>query len=158
MRQLRRSRKTGSFNPGSGWAQATKAQCEQFLFQLSLGEIPPEELQRREIATLPDGDSLPPPLRIHGIVFWDEHHKKCVLGGLGKFKTRVYQKDQGVPTHPREGGMLPQRRLTVTTIFALEARGCFGVAVGINPDGSLTGFKAEPFKYTERTILGIKSF
>ena len=27
-----------------------------------------------------------------------------------------------------------------------------------NPDGSLTGVKAEPFNYTERAILGIKSF
>ena len=122
VRQLRRRRKTGSFNPGSGWAQARKAQCEQFLFQLSLGEIPPEELQRREIASPPYRDSLPPPLRLHGIVFWDEHHKKCVLGGLGKFETRVYQNDEGVPTHPRDGGMLPQRRLTVTTKFALEVR------------------------------------
>ena len=45
VRQLRRTRKTGGFNPGSGWAQARKAQCEQFLIQLSLGKIPPDELQ-----------------------------------------------------------------------------------------------------------------
>ena len=112
----------------------------------------------QEIASLPDGDSLPPPLRLHGIVFQDVHHNKCVLGGLGKFETRVYQNDQGVPTHPPDGGMLPQRRLTTTTKFALETRGCLGVAVRKNPDGSLTGVKAEPFNDTERTILGIKSF
>ena len=103
---------------------------------------------------LPDGDSLSPPLRLHGIVFWDEHHIKSSLGGLGKFETRVYHNNQGVPTHPRDGGMLPQ-----TTKFALEARECFSlVAVRINSDGPLTGVKAEPFNYTERTILGIKVF
>ena len=89
VRQLRRSRKTGSFIPGCRWAQARKAQCEQLLFQLSLGWIPPDELQRREIALLPNGDSFPPPLRLHGIDFWDEHHKKCVLGVLEKFETSV---------------------------------------------------------------------
>ena len=137
VRQLRRNRTTGCFNPEkSGWAQARKAQCEQFLFQLSLGEFPPDELQRRDIVMLPDGDSLPPPLRLYGIVSWDEHHKECVLDGLGKFETRVYQTDQGVPTHPRDGGMLPQRRLTVTTKFALEARELFGVAGRKNSDGS----------------------
>ena len=46
----------------------------------------------------------------------------------------------------------------MTTKFAFEARGCFGVAVRMIPDGSLTGAKAEPFNYTKRTILGIKSF
>ena len=58
--------------------------------------------------SLSEGDSLPPPSRLHGIVFWDEHHEMC----------------------PRW-------------------QEC---------NGSLTGVKAEPFDYTERTILGIKSF
>ena len=122
---------TDSLNPGIGWAKARKAQCEQILFQLSLGEFPPHVLQRRKIPILLDGDTFSLPLLVHGIVIRDEHYKIV-----------SWASESTKPTHPLKG-MPPQRHLTMTTMFALEARGSFGIAVRINPDGSLTGVKAD---------------
>ena len=48
VRQHRSSRKTDSFNPGCRVAKARKAQWEVFLFQLTMGVLPPDKIRRRE--------------------------------------------------------------------------------------------------------------
>ena len=54
--------------------------------------------------------------------------KKSDIGGYGKYETRLYADEEGAPTHPKEGGRLPDSVATVTTKFNAEARGCFGEA------------------------------
>ena len=147
---MRQSNKSGSNDENSTWALARCAQCEQFLDMLELGKLP------RDCPKVTESDI--PPLRLHGVVFWDEHHKKCVIGGYGKYETRVYVDEEGAPTHPNEGGQLPDLVATVTTKFSAEARGCFGVAMVKQIDGNMHGARAVPFNYTGRVVIGIKSF
>ena len=66
---------------------------------LELGELPCDCLEVT--------DSDIPPLRLHEVVFSDENHKKCVIGGYGKYEMRVYVDEEGAPTLTKEGGRLP---------------------------------------------------
>ena len=62
---------------------------------LELGKLP------RDCPEVTDSDI--PPLRLHGVVFWDEHHKNVLLGGTGNMK-REYTYEE---LHPDKGGPLP---------------------------------------------------
>ena len=97
------------------------------------------------------------PLELHAIVWWDEHHKKCILGPVCKRETRIWQDAAGVPTKPEDGGVLPDKKRKTSAKFVQEARVCFGVAVLRNAEG-YDGVKAAPFNYSGRTVVGVKNF
>ena len=65
--------KSGSNDENSTWALARCAQCEQFLNMLELGKLP------RDCPEVTYSDI--PPLRLHGVVFWDEHPKNVSASG-----------------------------------------------------------------------------
>jgi hypothetical protein len=50
------------------------------------------------------------PLYAHGIVFWDEHHKKVVLDDSSVLERRVYCDANGFPCSKENGGKLPEKR------------------------------------------------
>ena len=83
------------------------------------------------------------PIYLHALVFWDEKHKKQVLGPMSKYQYRVYRKD-GKPCPEAEGGILSAKQCRTSLKYAEEARGCFGVAIKMKEENNYEGVKCKP--------------
>jgi hypothetical protein len=152
--------KCGSTDPDSLWAKARVQLCTQFYKQLLLGvrQDPFSDQYGHDILPMElEGEAVDIPINLHAIAWWDEHHKKCILGPMCKRETRIYQDDNGVPTKPEVGGVLLKKKNKTSTKFCQEARGCFGVALRRTEDG-YEGAKAAPFNYTGRWVIGVKKY
>jgi hypothetical protein len=57
-----------------------------------------------------EGEAINVPLQLHAIAWWDEHHKKCILGPMCKRETRIWQDADGVPCKFEDGGLCQIRR------------------------------------------------
>jgi hypothetical protein len=146
----RKTRKSGKDDEGTTWAQARLAFAMQLVEQIEVGECSPEERATR--------GSVFPPLYLHAIAWWDEHHKKVILGHTSKNEARIYRDKDGKAAIPTDGGELPPEHPTVSAKYLSEARMLFGVAMVKDADGILHGKKAEPFGYTGCQILGIPAY
>jgi hypothetical protein len=146
----RRTRKSGKDDVGTTWAQARLAFAEQLLEQLELGGLPPAARAVRM--------SQFPPLHLHAIAWWDEHHKKVILGHTSKLEARVYRNADGKAAVPADGGVLPEDKPNTNVKYPGEARLLFGVAMVKQADGSCVGVKAEPFSYTGCQVVGINAY
>ncbi|KAJ1421305.1 hypothetical protein B484DRAFT_465573 [Ochromonadaceae sp. CCMP2298] len=98
---------------------------------------------------------------VERIAFWDENHKKVMLGHTSKWENRIarnlpcYGKE---PTSVLFGGVLPAKSMRTTIKFPGEARGLFGCALVEQADGSHLGVKAVPYCYTNKFVIGIKKW
>ena len=139
-RSRRQMKKSGKDDAGKPWAVARLAFSRQLLEQLS-------------------GTSTRwPALHLHAIVWWDEHHKKVILGHTSKHEYRVRRDGAGKPASAAAGGVLPPAKPNTSMKYPGEARICAGVAKVKQPDGSYIGVKAKPFNYTGMQVLGIAQF
>lgn len=156
----REFQKCGSRDPESLWAKARVQLCTQLYKQLMLGVLrdPIADQYGHNILPLElEGEAINVPLQLHAIAWWDEHHKKCILGPMCKRETRIWQDANGAPCKPEDGGALPNKKRKTSAKFVQEARGCFGVAMRRNEDG-YEGVRAAPFNYSGRTVIGVKNF
>ena len=147
-RSRRLSTKSGKKDVGSPWAKARLNQFLQFQHQLAYGDSKEQGIP----FCVPPQYKDAPAMHLDAIVWWDEHHRKVILGHVSKFENRVAMKD-GVVTALAEGGVLPAKMHNTVTKYAKEARGLFGVAV-VNG----VGMKAAPFTYTNRLVVGMKAY
>ena len=150
----------GSRDPESVWAKARVQLCTQFYKQLLLGLLndPLADQYKHDILSLElKGEDMTISLNLHEIFWWDEHHKKCILGPMSKHETRIWQNDEGVPTKSEDGGVLPQKKKKTSMKYVHEARECFGVAMRRTVHG-YEGVKAAPFNYSSRWIVGNKNY
>jgi hypothetical protein len=101
------------------------------------------------------------PIQVDAIAWWDENHKKMMLGHTSKSENRIardlpcYGKE---PTYVLFGGVLPAKSMRTTIKFPGEARGLFGCALVEQADGSHQGVKAVPYCYTNKFVIGIKKW
>lgn len=150
-RTRRHTKKTGNTDAESTWAKARLAQCVQFLEQFRLGHLPDGHPDLQQPAY--------PPVKLHALVIFDENHKKCILGHSSKFENRIHRNDyDNAPTDPKFGGKLPPKKDRTKPKYEKEARGCFGVAMKLQPDGTKIGVKTGVFNYTERKVVGMKAY
>ena len=153
VRTVRRgTKKSGKTDVNSAWAKARKAQCEQWREQLRLGT---STHGTRQASTLP-------PMRVDGIVWWDEHHQKTRCGHASKHVSLVSRDPAtGKASKPvEEGGkgVFPEVEDVTSVKYEQEGRGCFGAAVRQGAGGVNEGVKCEPFFYTGFKIIGWKKF
>jgi hypothetical protein len=153
-RSRRLTKKSGKDDEGSLWAQARVAECTQFLEQLRLGRLPAD---CKEVL-----DSIAKgllPLHPAAIAWWDENHKKVVLGFTSKHENRIARNpfDQQ-PTSVKFGDVLPPKKPQTAIKFPEEGRGCFGYAMVERGDGTQEGVKAEPYDYTGKWVVGVKQW
>ncbi|KAJ1419701.1 hypothetical protein B484DRAFT_400097, partial [Ochromonadaceae sp. CCMP2298] len=142
---------SGKDDEGSTWAKAREAEARQFARQLELGDIDPncDEVKNSEW----------PALTVLAIAWWDENHKKCILGHTSKYENRISRNGYDkTPTPLQFGGVLPAKSKKTAMKFPPEARGCFGCAVVQNADGTCRGEKAVPFNYTGKWVVGMKGW
>jgi hypothetical protein len=151
--------KCGSRDPESLWAKARVQLCTQFCKQLMLGvrQDPLSDQYEHDIFPLTEleGEEITGPLQLNAIAWWDEHHKKCILGHVCKRETRIWKDTARL--NRKMGGVLPNKKRKPSAKFMQEARGCFGVAMLRNAEG-YKGVKAVPFNYSGRTVVGVKNF
>tara|TARA_B100002003_G_C14141283_1_gene548788 strand:- start:608 stop:2329 length:1722 start_codon:yes stop_codon:yes gene_type:complete len=147
-RSKRLSIKSGNKDETSPWAKARLQQCLQLEFQFQYGNC----LENGIPFCVPPEYKDAPPMYIDGIVWWDEHHRKVILGHMAKTENRVAMLD-GTPTAPKDGGTFPDKSPNSVPKYADEARGLFGVALVEDQ-----GMRAEPYNYTGRTVVGMKRY
>jgi hypothetical protein len=138
------SKKSGKVDPGCTWAKARLAQCEMLNRMLS-----GKDMKKGEWRIYADG-----------IFFFDQRHQKCQLGGTCGMKhlwRYPINPETGDLLAESEGGVMQEPRSATTVKFPKEARHCFGVA-SPTEGGTRTSYKADPFCYTGRLVIGVKRY
>ena len=107
----------------------------------------------------PDAERRPDlsALHLHALVFWDEKHKKQVLGPKKRYQYRIYRNKEGIPTLKKDGGKLSVGISRTSFKYAEEARGCFDVAIRKIDDEIYAGVKCNPFNYTEKNSKAFRN-
>ena len=144
--QKRATKKSGKEDTELPWCKSRLAQCRQWLKQFELGKsVPIGAVHISEF----------PPLYIHAIAWWDEHHRKIRLGFASKFECRLRFDAEGKLAEQDE---LEEEHPVTTTKFPGEARGAFGCCVVKDDGGHLKGVTMEPFDYTGKQVLSPAAF
>ena len=154
-------RKQGSTDPDSHWSQARKAWSTQLLVRL--GELKPEELPH-PVEKRFHRDSLGA-ISLHQIVWWDETHRKCLIGGLSSSKdfTLLFKRDKNGKLDLKNGEYSKKKVSILNVKYEKECRlglGCAMVAP-LDPDGNalpVEGRRCVPFDYTGKVIISIPDY
>jgi hypothetical protein len=117
----RQTKKSGKDDEGTAWAIARLAQCEQWRRMYNVG-IAKSQITNADV-TDAVSDSM---LKLHAIVWWDEKHKKVILGHTSKYEVRIARNAAGDYCGVSEGGILPCKMPNTTMKYASDARGLFG--------------------------------
>ena len=178
-RSYRQTKKSGKDDADTEWSKARMAIAKQLQEQLAAGtstastgtasvaaatdEAPISaagQKRRRSGEVKPTAPVAHPfpPISLHAIAWWDEHHKKTILGHTSKHEYRICRNDKGQPALPADGGTFPAAMPNTSQKYPGEARGLFGVAVVKGADGHLEGKKAMPFQYTGCQVVGFEQF
>jgi len=150
--QHRKTCKSGKTDQDSTWAKASKAEAEQLLKQIEMGEMDPES---GEYKTLRE---KMPPIYINALAFWDEHHREIILGHASKMEGRVARNPfDGEFTSPDMGGVFGKERPNTSVKYPGQACGSFGVCLD-DSSGELEGIRLTPFDYTGKKVVGDKAY
>ena len=93
--------KSGKDDKGTAWASARLNQCVEWKERIELGNA---------------GGNVPnmnfegnmKPIYLDGIAWFDENHKKVILGFTSKIEHRISRNPEtGVPCSPEDGGIFP---------------------------------------------------
>ena len=145
--QKRRTKKSGSTDENSEWARCGKAQCEEILFRIQMSRWNDSQKAAYKGPLTP----LDPLL----IKFWDEHHRKAVLGISQKHEYLVSENLEGHLAAEEEGGEFNAPRDRTEAKYVDEARALCGVGLKKGEDGKVHGVKFKIFWYTGKTVLGL---
>lgn len=119
-RHRRQTKKSGNDDINSTWALARLAQCEQFSEQLELGLLLPNDPEVIQSGL--------PPMKLHGIAFWDGHHEQVKLGFASKTESLIARNEHGEAAAPLFGGVPPSRMPNTSMKYPGEGRASFGHA------------------------------
>ena len=85
-------------------------------------------------------------------VFWDEKHKKQVLGPKTRYQYRIYRNEESISTLKNDKGKLSVGISRTSFKYAEEALGCFGLATRKIDDISYLGVKCNQFNCTGKKL------
>ena len=153
-------RKQGSTDPGSNWAQARYAWTRQLLARFG-------RLERKTAGPIErkyDPD-LQGKLSLHQIVWWDETHRKCLIGGQNPSKTiqMIFPRDKDGKIDIKNGEYTKERKTVLNVKYEKECRLGLGVAMvaPLSPDGtalSPIGRRCHPFDYSSKVMISIDDY
>lgn len=150
----RKEKKAGSEDAEAQWSKARLAFAKQLLEQVELGGESKEPLDPSETGT-----AKFPPLYLHAIAWWDEHHRKIILGHTSEREARIYRHPTtGKVALPSDGGVLSPEKPNTAVKFPTEARLLFGAAMVQDASGRYGGVKATPFSYTNCQVIGFSAY
>ena len=102
--------------------------------------------------------AAPPPFVVEQMFVVDQHHKKCLLGKSSLWDTKMPLDEAGQWCSTDDGGQYPEWSDNMSVKFPKEVRFHFGVMMKRDVNGVLRGYKAEPFEYTGKWVVGVKRF
>ena len=153
-----KKRKQGSSDPKSSWSQARYAWTTQLLARFgSLDQVHPVE--KRFDAHIVGK------LDLHQIVWWDETHRKCLIGGQSSsknFRLRFPRNKQGKLDVVH--GKYSEEDTTILNVkYEKECRLGLGVAMvmPLAPDGTTLqceGKRCYPFNYSTKVLISIDDY
>jgi hypothetical protein len=151
----------GSNNPTSKWAQARVNFNRQVLIRF--GKLPEEELEK---IRQKNGGILPPwfdpdmmqSLTPQQVAWWDEMHRKCVIGGQRAGAThyiRFLRTTEG--KLDLEAGEYDSSEVSwVNVRYEKEVRLCLGCRIREEADRTTVGVCAKPFCYSGKLLVSLK--
>ncbi len=151
----------GSTDPTSKWARARLGFNTQFLIRF--GKLPEEEFEKirqRNGGTLPawfDPDKMRP-LKPQQVAWWDETHRKCIIGGQRAGATHYVR----FPRTPEgklnlKSGKYDESEVAwVNVKYEKEVRLCLGCGIYEKADGTTVGVCAKPFCYSGKLLISLK--
>jgi hypothetical protein len=153
----------GNCSKDSVWAKARLEWVTQLLVRFGILGI--DRLQQIfGEGTIPEKfnpENLGPQLAISQIVFWDETHKKVVVGksGTRRGNTNVecrFKRNENGKLDPDGTRADPKSLLKMK--HAEEVRLCLGVAQVEREDGAIEGRRAVPFDCSGKVVLSMKDW
>jgi hypothetical protein len=154
------NRKQGAFDSDTPWAKARYGWVIQLLTRLRQADMSLPDLKAAglvkdtatQIPAMFDKGKLTP-LSLKQIAFWDETHKKCILGDVGGHGLQIRYKRGADGMVDKENGTLADQTHQVKAKYENEVRFCIGVA---NIDG--VGTRLPAFSYTGKKVVTRKVF
>jgi hypothetical protein len=152
-------RSQGSDDPTSAWARARWYWNTQLLIRFD--RLPSEEIEKLKDANgnlpLYFQKNLLTPLNIEGIVWWDETHRKCLIGSAMEFHFRFKRDTNGKLDN---NGTFAQGAVSKMNVkFEKEVRLGLGCAVVAEKDGvPCHGVVAKEYNYTSKLMVGLKKW
>jgi hypothetical protein len=151
----------GSTDPTSKRARARLGFNTQVLIRF--GKLPEEafkKIRQRNGGTLQawfDPDKMRP-LKPQQVAWWDETHRKCIIGGQRAGVTHYVR----FPRTPEgkldlEGGKCDESEVAwVNVKYEKEVRLCLGCGIYEKEDGTTVGVCAKPFCYSGKLLVSLK--
>ena len=154
-------RKQGSSDPDSTWSRARFEWATQLLVRF--GKLKPQDfpqpLERRF-----DRDSIGH-LHLHQVVWWDETHRKCLIGGLSATKDVYlsFPRDSNGKLKVKGGKYSDKKVSRLNVKYEKECRMGLGCAVvaPLDPDGRdlpVEGRRANLFDYSGKVLISLADF
>ena len=154
-----KKRKQGSTNPNSSWSQARHAWTSQLLARFGKMKHVHGPIERRF------DQNIVGKLELNQIIWWDETHRKCLIGGQSN--TREFQLQ-----FPRNKsgkfdaihGEYSKEELSVLNVkYEKECRVGLGVAMvtPLTQDSTTLpneGRRCHPFNYTSKVLISIDDY
>ena len=123
-------------------------QCEEILLRLQMSTWSEEQKENYK------GKSLTP-IYINKLYFFDEHHRKAVLGIANKHEYLVSQNLNGELAAEEEGGLFNAPLDRTEAKFQDKARALMGASMRMGSDGQPEGIRSNIFFYSGKTVLGL---
>ena len=153
-------RKQGSSDPGSNWAQASYAWTQQLLARFG-------QLERKKAGPIERkyDPHLQEKLSLHQIVWWDETHRKCLIGGQNPSKTiqMLFPRDKEGKIDVENGEYTKEQKTILNVKYEKECRLGLGVAMvaPLGPDGTIlsqVGRRCHPYDYSSKVMISIDDY
>ena len=154
-------RKQGSSDPNSNWAQARRAWTQQLLARLGKLVREPKHgpLEKRF-----DGD-IQGKLALDQIVWWDETHRKCLIGGQNPSKSiqMLFPRNKEGRIDIEKGEYSQERKTILNVKYEKECRLGLGVAMvtPLDPDGTTLpaeGRRCHPYDYSSKMMISVNDY
>jgi hypothetical protein len=147
--------KQGNTDPTAAWSRARLNWCKQLAIRKNLipSKVDVEHPEWFDINKLH-------PLNVNQICYWDEMHRKCVIGEESQSGERkiFYRDESGKVVKDKSQGKLTAAPTVLNVKFTQEARYGFGCSLVKLPDGSVQGRRAIPYVYSGQWICSISDF
>ena len=153
--------KQGSSDPNSNWAQARRAWAQQLLARLGKLVREPKHgpLEKRF-----DGD-IQGKLALDQIVWWDETHRKCLIGGQNPSKSiqMLFPRNKEGRIDIEKGEYSQERKTILNVKYEKECRLGLGVAMvtPLDPDGTTLpaeGRRCHPYDYSSKMMISVNDY
>ena len=151
-----KKRKQGSTDPSHKWSRIRYGFCKQLLARFGVKQFPNDRpCFNRSVAG---------PLEVSQVVWWDETHRKCLVGGLSSSKEFVlkFKRNSEGKLDADNGEYSKEECRKLDCKYEQEGRFGLGCAVieQQKQDGSWfeRGMKCKLFDYSGKTLISLKDY